>query len=65
MPWCDECDRLVEDEDLTDDGTCPHCGDLLTGQRPIPWKFRIMIGATVIYLGYRAYQLVTWIVHKA
>ena len=65
MPWCDDCDKLVEEEDLSDDGHCPDCGVLLTGRRPIPWQFRIMIGATVIYLGYRFYQLITWIAHKA
>ena len=65
MPWCDECDKLVEDEELTDEGTCPECGDLLTGHRHIPWGFKFMIGATVIYLGYRTYQGITWIVHHA
>jgi DNA-directed RNA polymerase subunit RPC12/RpoP len=64
VPWCDECDKLVEDDELTEEGSCPQCGDLLTGRRPIPWQFRLMIGATVIYLGYRAYQLVSWIVRK-
>jgi uncharacterized paraquat-inducible protein A len=65
MPWCDECDKLVDDDELSEEGNCPQCGDLLTGRKPIPWQFRIMIGATVIYLGYRTYQLIGWIVHKA
>jgi hypothetical protein len=63
MPWCDQCDRLVEDEELTEEGNCPECGDLLTGRRPIPWPFKFMLVATVIYLGYRTYQLATLIAH--
>jgi len=63
VPWCDECDKLVEDDELTDEGACPECGDVLTGRRPIPRAFKFMLAATVIYLGYRTYQGITWIVH--
>lgn len=63
MPWCDECDRLVDDEELTDAGECPDCGEDLTKRRPIPWGFKFMIVASVVYLGYRAYQGITWLVH--
>jgi hypothetical protein len=65
MAWCDECDKLVEDEDLTEDGACPDCGTDLSEpvRRPVPWYFKLMIVASVIYLGYRAFQGVTWMVH--
>jgi DNA-directed RNA polymerase subunit RPC12/RpoP len=65
MPWCDECDKLVEDDELTEDGACPTCGtDLVEpARRPTPWYFKFMIVASVIYLGYRAFQGVTWVVH--
>lgn len=65
MPWCEECDRLVEDEDLDEEGSCPTCGTVLTEQerRPVPWYFKFMLVASVVYLGYRAYQGVTWVVH--
>lgn len=65
MPWCEECDRLVEDEELTESGACPDCGTELAERerRPVPWYFRLMIAATVVYLGYRAYQGVAWLVH--
>ena len=67
MPWCDECDQLVEDEDVGDDGTCPTCGHPLgeLQPRPVPWYFRLMLAATVVYLGYRAYQGITWLAHHA
>ena len=65
MPWCEECDQLVEDEDLTEDGSCPECGTELVEpeRRRIPWTFKTMIFASVVYLGYRAYQGITWVAH--
>ena len=65
MPWCEECDRIVEDEDLEEDGACPDCGTVITEpeRRRIPWTFKFMLVAFVIYLGYRAYQGIDWIIH--
>ncbi|MDA8355189.1 MAG: hypothetical protein M0Z95_02555 [Actinomycetota bacterium] len=67
MPWCEECDQLVEEEDLDDTGSCPTCGNPLDedDHRPVPWYFKAMIVASIIYLGYRAYQGITWVVHHA
>lgn len=67
MPWCDECDELVDDDALGEDGECPHCGTVLveTERRPVPWYFKFMLVATVIYLGYRAYQGIAWLAHHA
>ena len=64
MPWCDTCDRLVEDDEVVD-GHCPRCqSDLMPQERgPLPWRFRLMIGATVIYLIWRTYQLISWLTH--
>ncbi len=65
MPWCDECDQLVDDEDVGDGGTCPTCGTPLEEpqRRPVPWYFKFMVAASVIYLGYRSYQGITWLAH--
>jgi hypothetical protein len=65
VPWCDDCDRLVEDDQLTEEGNCPDCGVLLTGKRHIPWGFKFMIVASVIYIGYRIYQGISWLAHHA
>lgn len=65
VPWCDSCDRLVADGELTDEGACPTCGTTLETRRPVPWHFKLMILASVIYLGWRAYQGVAWLVHHA
>jgi uncharacterized paraquat-inducible protein A len=65
MPWCEECDQLVEEEDLVDGESCPACGTVLAEPKPrrMPWTFRFMIVASVIYLGYRAYQGIAWVAH--
>jgi uncharacterized paraquat-inducible protein A len=64
MPWCEECDQLIEDEDL-DEGACPDCGNVLEDPelRKVPWYFKFMIVATIVYLGYRAYQGIDWVIH--
>ena len=42
MAWCEECDALVEDEDLGEEGECPTCGTILAEQerQPIPGTSR-------------------------
>lgn len=65
MPWCESCDRMVDDSELTEDGSCPECGEAVAEHRRVPWHFKVMIVATVIYLGYRAYQGIGWLVHHA
>ncbi len=67
MPWCEECDALVEDADLGENGECPTCGTVLAEQEraPIPWYFKLMIVASIIYLVYRAYQVITWLAGHA
>ena len=63
VPWCDRCDQQLEEEDLTEDGHCPDCGSEPLAHRTSPWWFKFLVVATVIYLGYRAFQGVTWVVH--
>jgi uncharacterized paraquat-inducible protein A len=64
VAWCEECDALVEDEDLGEEGECPDCGTILADveRPPIPWYFKAMLVACVVYLGYRGYQVVTWVI---
>ena len=30
---------------------------------PLPWHFKLLVGAITVYLGYRALQGIEWIVH--
>jgi uncharacterized paraquat-inducible protein A len=62
--WCEKCQQSVPEGTLTEDGECPECGTVLREERrPVPWHFKLMIVATVVYLGYRAYQGVGWLIH--
>ena len=64
VTWCESCQHDVADDEIAEDGACPQCGTILREERrPIPWTFKLMIVATVVYLGYRAYQGVGWLVH--
>ncbi len=65
MPWCESCNCLVEESDVTVDGECPSCHEPLQERRPVPWHFKFLLAATVIYLGYRTYQGIGWLVHHA
>lgn len=67
--WCEECHRLIESDELDTGGACPRCGnELLPAEggirrRHVPWTFKALLIATVIYLGWRAYQGIDWIAH--
>ncbi|MGH9017925.1 MAG: hypothetical protein ACRDY1_09290 [Acidimicrobiales bacterium] len=65
MAWCDTCNRIVDDSEQTDEGTCPTCDSALEERRPVPWHFKLLLGATVIYLGWRSFQGIDWLVHHA
>jgi hypothetical protein len=56
------------------DGTCPTCGKAVDagGARrvatqedepvdPIPWHFKLLLGALALYLGYRTFQGIEWL----
>jgi hypothetical protein len=50
---------------MNDDGTCPTCGRVIgtpSGEVRAPWHFKLLLVAVVLYLGYRAYQGVVWLV---
>ena len=57
--WCENCDRPVVGD------TCEVCGASVaqTVREPMPWMWRFFIVATVIYVIWRIYQLVSWLSH--
>ncbi len=65
MPWCESCHQIVEDDEQTAEGKCPSCGEALEERRPVPWHFKFLLAATVIYLGYRTFQGIVWLTHHA
>ncbi len=74
MPWCGSCDRFLSPSSVRADGVCPGCGRPVDPGRahggeddedlpPIPWHLKLLLGAIALYLGYRAFQGVEWLVH--
>jgi hypothetical protein len=65
MPWCETCSKYYAPTALTVEGTCPTCGRPV-GEPPeaapnateaTPWHFKLLVLATVVYLGWRFVQL--------
>lgn len=68
MPHCDTCERFYNPNSLRADGSCPNCGRRLAQrgtevaeQPPAPWHFKLLIAATVVYLGWRLVQGLVWV----
>ncbi len=57
--WCEHCDRPVTGE------ACEVCGRAVEApvREPIPLRWKFFLVASVIYLGYRLYQLISWLAH--
>lgn len=67
MPWCDACDRFLTVDAVDGRIDCPHCGAALAEpsdptDQVAPWHFKLLIVAVVAYLGWRAIQLLVWLV---
>lgn len=70
MPWCDECAKFWSPPSLHD-GHCPACDTDLAPVRAgaggdvprTPWHFKLLVVALILYLGFRAYQGVFWVIH--
>lgn len=63
MPWCDDCGRDAAVDQLTEDRTCPTCGRELEVVKA-PWHFKLLLVATVIYLVWRGWQGIEWLLGK-
>ena len=62
MPWCDDCSRFWNDENLAEDGSCPTCGRTLSAEvKKVPWHFKLMVVGFAGYMVYRIYWFVEWL----
>jgi len=72
MPWCETCSRFLNPNTLEPDGSCPTCGRQVAEpatphaatRQKAPWHFKLLVLATVIYLGWRLVQLIEWVVGR-
>ena len=61
MPWCDTCSEYRPANTLTESGACPDCDAVIGAPPKIPWHFKLLVLAIVVYLGWRAVQGVAWL----
>lgn len=64
MPWCEECNKFQADSDLDEAGACLECGAVIGEPPKVPWHFKLLVVALVIYLGWRFVQGVGWVMGK-
>jgi DNA-directed RNA polymerase subunit RPC12/RpoP len=79
MPWCQTCSRFLNPNSLKPDGSCPNCGRVVAEPKPAepaaeaaaakaerekaPWHFKLLIVITIIYLTWRAIQMIGWVIN--
>lgn len=64
MPWCEDCSRFHAPTALGSKGECPSCGAVIGEVPKAPWHFKLLVGAVVAYLGWRAVQGVIWVAEQ-
>ena len=64
MPWCDTCAKYRPNTDLTGEGACPDCGAVIGKPAKAPWHFKLLVVAAAVYLGWRAWQGVVWLINR-
>ena len=69
VPWCEPCARFYNPNTLDDQGDCPEGHHVADAEPPsekskIPWHFWVLIIALTIYLGWRAVQGISWLIHQ-
>jgi uncharacterized paraquat-inducible protein A len=64
VPWCEECSKFQTPEALDDAGACPDCGAVIGEPHKVPWHFKLLVLAVIIYLGWRAWQGITWVIGR-
>lgn len=45
-------------------GECPTCNRVIAEVPKAPWHFKLLLGALTLYLGFRAFQGVEWVLHR-
>jgi uncharacterized paraquat-inducible protein A len=66
VPWCEHCNRFFNPPSMGEGGECPACGRVIATAEDLrtPWHFKLLVVATALYLGFRAYQGVVWLVER-
>lgn len=66
MPYCERCAKYWTPNSMNHDGTCPTCGEIVeephahdASDETTPWHFKLLVGALVVYLGWRFVQIIS------
>ncbi len=62
MSWCETCSKYWPPDKLDENGGCPTCGAVVGDAPKVPWHFKLLLVATVVYLGWRAVQGIAWLI---
>ena len=49
---------------MGEDGSCPTCGTVIAAPAKAPWHFKLLLLALVLYLGWRAWQGIDWVIGR-
>ena len=60
---CPYCEQIVDYSRNRKYERAKERGEELEQAVPVPWHLKLLLVATVVYLGWRAYQGVEWVVH--
>ena len=61
MPWCEDCSRFYNPTSMGEGGECPTCGKTIAAPPRAPWHFKLLLVASVIYIGWRIVQGIGWL----
>jgi len=66
VPWCDDCSKFWNPNTMPPDGSCPTCGRTIADppDTSVPWHFWVLVGAAALYLGWRAFEGVGWLLSR-
>ncbi|HEV8207945.1 MAG TPA: hypothetical protein VGR04_14775 [Acidimicrobiia bacterium] len=80
MPWCATCHRFLSPPSVRADGTCPTCGRPVESghahaaatteestkprRASLPWHLWLLAIALAVYLSFRAWQGIEWIIQQ-
>jgi hypothetical protein len=64
VPWCEDCNKFWNPPSMKPGGECPGCGRVIAKPQRAPWHFKLLLGATAVYLGWRLVQGVEWVAHR-
>jgi hypothetical protein len=60
---CPRCGRAVDPGQAKAPATVADPADPVDSEplEPVPWHFKLLLGAVALYLGYRAFQGIEWL----